>query len=98
MLLQVGQALSTAGSSSSAIAYTLLVLAVTHSPARAGLVGFARLVPYGLFALFAGVASDRLDRKRLMLASDAVRAFALSTLAAALAFGHVSFAQIVIVA
>jgi MFS family permease len=98
MLLQVGQALSTVGSSSSAIAYPLLVLAVTHSPAKAGVVGFARLVPYGLFALFAGVASDRLDRKRLMLAADTVRVFALSSLAGALAFGHISLAQIVVVA
>jgi MFS family permease len=98
VLLQVGQALSTAGSSSSAIAYPLLVLAVTHSPAKAGLVGFARLVPYGVFALFAGVASDRLDRKLLMLVSDVVRALALASLGVALAVGHVSFSQILIVA
>ena len=98
MLLQLGQALSTAGSSSSAIAYPLLVLAVTHSPAKAGFVGFARLVPYGVVALFAGVASDRFDRKRLMLVSDAVRALALASLGVALARGHVSFAQILIVA
>jgi MFS family permease len=97
VLLQVGQALSTAGSSSSAIAYPLLVLAVTHSPAKAGLVGFVRLVPYGVFALLAGVASDRLDRKGLMLASDAIRALALTSLGVALAVGHISFTQILIV-
>src|SRR5438874_6375361 len=96
VLLQVGQALSTIGSSSSAIAYPLLVLAVTHSPPKVGLVGFARMVPYGLFALFAGVASDRLDRKRMMLTADAIRALAVASLAAALALDRLSFVQIVI--
>jgi hypothetical protein len=41
VLLQSGQLLSSAGSASSAIAYPLLVLAFTHSPA--GIVGFATL-------------------------------------------------------
>ena len=36
MLLQIGQLLSNAGTQSSSIAYPLLVLAVTHSPAKAG--------------------------------------------------------------
>ena len=55
VLLQIGQALSTVGSEASGIAYTLLVLAPTRSPAKAGLASFARLVPYALFALPAGI-------------------------------------------
>ena len=98
VLLQVGQALSTVGSSSSAIAYPLLVLALTHSAPKAGIVGFARLAPYGLFGLLAGVASDRFDRKRLMLAGDAIRALALISIVVALAFDSLSFVQIVVVA
>jgi hypothetical protein len=42
MLLETGQLLSNAGTSSTSIAYPLLVLAVTHSPAKAGIVEFAR--------------------------------------------------------
>ena len=42
---RAGQLLSTAGSSLSTIAYPLLVLALTHSPAQAGLVSFARAPP-----------------------------------------------------
>src|SRR5262249_3615903 len=98
VLLQVGQALSTIGSSSSAIAYPLLVLAVTHSPPKAGLVGFARLAPYGLFGLLAAVASDRFDRRRLMLAGDAVRALALPSIVVALALDRLGFAQVAVVA
>lgn len=81
LLFQTGQLLSTAGSSLSTIAYPLLVLALTHSPAQAGFVSFARLLPAPLLALPAGVLSDRLDRRRIMLASDAVRAVAMATLA-----------------
>jgi MFS family permease len=98
MLLQVGQALSTVGSEASGVAYTLLVLALTHSPVKAGLTGFARLVPYALFALPAGVAVDRWNRKRLMIVSDVVRVLALGSLGAVAATGHLSFVQIPIVA
>ena len=62
VLLQGGQLLSSAGSESTAIAYPLLVLALTQSPAKAGLVAFARVVPFALFGLLAGMAADRFDR------------------------------------
>jgi MFS family permease len=90
LLFQVGQLLSAAGSSLSSIAYPLLVLALTHSPAKAGLVAFARLLPAPLLALPAGVASDRLDRRRIMLVSDGVRAVALAGLALVV-WRHASF-------
>jgi MFS family permease len=98
VLLQIGQALSTVGSEASGIAYTLLVLALTHSPAKAGVAAFARLVPYALFALPAGVASDRFNRKWLMIWADVARVLALGALGVSIATGHVTFAQIVLVA
>jgi MFS family permease len=66
VLLQAGQLLSAAGTQATAIAYPLLVLALTHSPTRAGVVGFTAIVPYALFGLFAGVAADRWNRKRVV--------------------------------
>lgn len=54
MLLQTGQLLSTAGTNISAIAFPLLVLAETHSPAKAGLVQAARFVPMVGLSLLAG--------------------------------------------
>ncbi len=98
VLLQLGQLLSTAGTQTSSIAYPLLVLALTHSPAKAGIVGFARVVPYPLFGLLAGAAADRWNRKRLMVAADAVRVLAIASLAATIAAGTVVFWQIVVVA
>lgn len=98
VLLQTGQLLSTAGTQSTTIAYPLLVLVLSHSAAQAGLVAFARLVPYGLFGLLAGVAADRWNRKRLLVAADAVRAAAIAALAAAVFSGHVSVAAVLVVA
>jgi MFS family permease len=76
----------------------LLVLALTHSPAKAGIVGFAQSLPYMLFYLPAGALVDRWNRKRVMLIADACRALALGSLALVLALGSLTLAQIVIVA
>jgi hypothetical protein len=81
VLFQAGRLLSSTGSAFSSVAYPLLVLSLTHSPAKAGLVSFARLLPIPIFGLVAGVAADRWPRKPLMLASDAVRAAAMASLA-----------------
>ena len=78
--------------------YSLLTLALTGSPAKAGLVGFARLAPMAALSLPAGVAADRFDRKRIMVAADAVRALAAGLLAISLAAGRASFGAIVAVA
>jgi MFS family permease len=98
MLLQAGQLLSQAGTSSTTIAYPLLVLAITHSPAKAGLVGFARTLPWALFALPSGLAADRWNRRWLMIGADCVRVLALGSLAATILLDRVAFWQIAIVA
>ncbi len=81
MLLQTGQLLSNVGTQASAIAYPLLVLALTHSAAKAGVVSFARAVPTAALAIPAGVAADHWSRRALMVWADAARAAALATLA-----------------
>ncbi len=98
VLLQIGQLLSTAGTQATSIAYPLLVLAVSHSPAKAGLVSFARVVPYPLFGLLAGVAADRWNRKWLMIAADGVRVLAMTSLATAILLDRLSVWQIPVVA
>lgn len=88
MFLQAGQLLSSAGTQSSSVAYPLLVLAVTHSSAQTGVVAFMRVLPFTLFALPAGVAADRWNRRRLMVGADAVRVAAIGALAAAIIVHH----------
>jgi len=81
VLLQSGQFLSMLGGSLTTIAYPLVVLAISHSAVWAGAVGFARLAPFGLFGVLAGVASDTWNRRALMVASDAVGAASMALLA-----------------
>jgi MFS family permease len=98
ILLWSGQVVSTIGTRVTGVAYPLLVLALTHSPARAGIVGFAQSLPYMLCFLPAGALVDRWNRKRIMLVADAARALALGSIGVVLALGSLPFAQIVAVA
>jgi MFS family permease len=98
VLLQAGQTLSAAGSQAASIAYPLLVLALTHSPAKAGVVGFAALLPGLLVGPVAGAAVDHFDRRRLMIAADVVRAAALGILAATIYTGNIEFWMVPLVA
>jgi MFS family permease len=98
VLFEVGRLLSTAGTQLTTIAYPLLVLALTHSPAKAGLVGFARIVPMTLFSLLAGVVADRGNRRRLMIAADVVRAGAVGALGVAVLAGRAPWWTVAVVA
>jgi hypothetical protein len=98
LLFQSGALLSTFGSSISGIAYLLLTLALTGSAAKTGYVGAVEFAPLVLLSAPAGVAADRFDRRRLMIASDAAGATALALLAAAVLTGHATFWMIVVVA
>jgi MFS family permease len=91
VLLQISQLVSSGGSQITAIAYPLLVLSLTGSSARAGLVAFARLLPTALFSLPAGLAADRWNRRRLMIAAHALRAVAVGTLGALVALDDIAF-------
>jgi len=98
VLLQTGQMVSAAGSQVVSIAYPLLVLALTHSPSKAGIVGFATLLPGLLVAPIAGAVVDHVDRKRLMIVSDVARAAVLGTLAALIYDGSIQFWMIPLIA
>ena len=98
LLLWSGQVVSALGSAVSSVAFPLLVLALTGSPARAGLVGFAGTLPFLLFQLPAGGLVDRWDRKRTMIVCDALRAVALGSIAVAYAAGVLTIVQVAVVA
>jgi MFS family permease len=87
-LVWTSQALSALGSHASYLAYPLIVLALTGSPVKAGLVGTTALTAGTVLQLPAGAIADRVDRKHLMVACDIVRAAALGALVA-LIVGHV---------
>lgn len=97
-LLWIGQALSGIGSTMSSVALPLLVLIVTHSPVKAGLVALAGNLPFLLLQLPAGAYVDRLSRRAVMLTCDLGRAIAAASVGAALLMGELHFAHLVIVA
>src|SRR5262249_55681404 len=97
MLLWSGQVVSTIGSSGSQIIYPLLILALTDSPAAAGIAASARALPYLLFSLPVGALVDRWDRKRVMIWSDIGRAVAVASIPLAMAFDALSLPQIYVV-
>ena len=97
LLLWSGQTVSVIGTQVSQIAFPLLVLALTGSPAQAGFVAAARTVPYLLFSLPAGALVDRWNRKLTMIVCSAGSAVALASVAVAYALGVLTLAQIVVV-
>jgi len=96
-LLWISQSLSDLGTAISTLAVPLLVLALTKSPVQAGLVGTVGLVVTLLFRLPAGLLVDFVDRRRLMLACDAVRLVSYLALGIIVADGHASPAVVVAV-
>ncbi|MEO8955952.1 MAG: MFS transporter [Ktedonobacteraceae bacterium] len=94
LLLVSGQAVSSVGSQISLIAFPLLILALTHSPAQAGLMTAVRGIPIVLFCLPAGALVDRWNRKHLMIFCDSGRALALGSIPIALVLGHLTYLQL----
>jgi MFS family permease len=97
-LLWGGETLSEVGSQVATVAYPLLVLALTGSPTKAGVVGLARWLPLAVFALPAGALADAVDRKRLMIGCDALRMLGAASIALALLLGRPAYLQLLAVA
>ncbi len=80
-----GQAVSQTGSWMQRIALSWYVLQLTHGDSFAvGIMALAQFLPFTLFGLFAGVITDRLDARRLVISTQAaqlVTAVALTAIA-----------------
>lgn len=97
LLLWSGQAVSSIGSQITALTFPLLVLALTGSPAQAGLVGALRALPFALLSLPAGALIDRWDRRRTMIWCDSGRVLALGSVPLALALGRLGLPQLALI-
>ena len=98
LLLQTALLLSSGGSQMTAIAYPLLVLSLTGSAAKAGFVGFLRLLGLALFSLPAGLVADHWSRRRLMIAAHALRALTIGTLGVLIVLDDVVYWVVPVVA
>jgi len=80
-LLWSGMCISLLGDGAFLVALVWQVYALSDTATAMSLVGIAMTVPTIVFLLVGGVASDRLDRRRIMLAADLVRGVAVGLLA-----------------
>lgn len=86
-LLFTGQFISRVGDGIFRVALAWTVLQLTGSALAMGGIFFASLIPTILFALFGGVAADRLPQRLILLCSDAGRGVIVA-LVAVLALEH----------
>ena len=83
-----GDAVSSLGSSMSAISYPLLVLFATGSVARAGLITAANLIGSVVTTLWGGALADRVSRKAILVISPLIQAAAVGVVAVFVSRGH----------
>jgi predicted MFS family arabinose efflux permease len=94
-LLFAGQALSVVGDRMMAIAIAFAVLAIGDAT-DLGIVLAASGIPFALFAIAGGVLSDRVGRRRTMIASDVVRTICQAVVAALLLTGSAEVWMLVV--
>jgi MFS family permease len=69
-LFFIGQAVSQTGSWMQRIALGWFILQLTNSAFDVGVMALAQFLPFTLFGLFAGVITDRLDARRLVIGTQ----------------------------
>jgi len=98
LLFQSGDIISNIGNSVQYLALSLLVLALTHSPAQAGIVLGLSAVASIVFGLFAGALADRWDRKKIMIWCDIGQLVLVGTIPVAIWLGKLAMPQIYVIA
>jgi len=77
--LWTGEAVSLIGDGIYTLAVAWQVYTLSNTPTALAMVGLAWTLPQVLLVLTSGTLSDRLDRRRLMIAGDVIRLIAIST-------------------
>ncbi len=80
-LFFAGQAVSQVGSWMQRFALGWFLLQLTGDPFAVGLLALAAFLPFMLFGLFAGVITDRLDARKLVIGTQAAQLVTASALA-----------------
>lgn len=93
-----GQTISNLGTSFTLFALPLLVYNLTGSALSLAFTTVSEFVPYLLFGLVIGAWVDRVNRKRLMIATDLTRALIIGSIPAAALLGLLSVGWIYAVA
>ncbi|HUQ23377.1 MAG TPA: MFS transporter [Gaiellaceae bacterium] len=85
-LFFTGQVISVSGTWMQNVALAWLVVELTHSPLAVGGLAFSRFIPFTVFGLVAGVVADRVDNRKLVIATQTI-SMTFSALFAVLVLG-----------
>ncbi|MEP7089060.1 MAG: MFS transporter [Nocardioidaceae bacterium] len=97
-LLFSSQVLSILGDRVTSVVLPFAVLSVGGGVREVALVSAAQFLPFAVLALPAGVWADRLDRRRILVASDLVRLVTQLTAGLLLLAGHAGVEQLALLA
>jgi MFS family permease len=97
-ILWAANSVSTLGDGMVAAAAPLLVASVCDDPVLVGLAVFVQQLPWLLLSLVSGVLIDRLDKQRLIVAVNVLRAALTAVLTVAVWSGHASIPVIYVIA
>lgn len=86
-----GQLVSLVGTWMQSVGQAWLVLQLSDSPLRLGLIGTFQFAPILLFSVVAGALADRLPKRRLILATQTALCLQAMGLAALVWTGHVTY-------
>jgi MFS family permease len=84
--LLAGEFVSSIGDWLYLVALLVVVYAESNSAVLLGIVGAARILPYVLLSVPAGIVADRYDRRMVLLVTDIARGILMVVLAAAVIF------------
>ena len=97
-LFWTGQLVSLIGTWMQSVGQSWLVLELTNSPFRLGLIGALQFGPILLFSFVAGAISDRARKRRLLLGTQSALMLQAFTLTALVWSGHVQFWHVAVLA
>ena len=80
--LLVGEFISHIGDWLYLVALLVIVYRESSDPLLLGIIGGARIIPYIVLSLPAGIAADRFDRRLILLSTDVIRGLTMLAMAA----------------
>ena len=80
--LLIGEFISSIGDWLYLVALLVVVYAENQNPVVLGVIGAARVLPYVLLSVPAGIAADRYDRRLILLSTDIIRGLIMVVIAA----------------
>ena len=96
-LYWIGQCVSQVGTFIEMTATTYLLYAITGSPVLLGLGGLSRAIPILALSLFGGALADRIDRKRLLMFTQASQVLTSLLLGTLVVTGTIEFWHIYVI-